>query len=304
MLILIFGFAAGLWWGTDRQHQAGSSTEPKTVVKDQEPKPDPEPKQDSKANQESDNPAKPAESIAVKTVLPILGNSNKLTAKQWKAMLVWRNDSDQTARVNQGRVYVNGPTASKQVCLTFDDGPDLINTPKILDVLKQYDVHGNFFFKGNRVRKYADVVKRADNEGNLVLSHAYSHQELNKMNAHDIDKEIWATDQAFKEIIGKSPALIRPPFGSINNDVITECSDNGERIILWSIDTLDWSQMERNNIAANVLNNVRPGDIILMHSDEDKGETTAALPAIIEGLQSQGYSIVTLDAMLGMPGYK
>ncbi|MGE5416993.1 MAG: polysaccharide deacetylase family protein [Acidobacteriota bacterium] len=288
----------------ERQHQALNAAKPNKEAKSQVSKPEQEQKQESRPKQVSDKPPEQAKPNPVETVLPILGRSNQLTAKQVAAMQDWRSDSVLTARAYPGQVYVNGPASRKQVCLTFDDGPDLINTPKILDVLKEYKVNGNFFFKGNRVIKYADVVKRADREGSLVLSHAYSHQELNKMNAYDIDKEIWASDKTFNEIIGKVPALIRPPFGSVNNDVINECSSNGERIILWSIDTLDWSQMERENIAANVLDNIRPGDIILMHSDEDKGETAAALPDIIKGLRSKGYSIVTLSEMLGVPAYK
>jgi peptidoglycan/xylan/chitin deacetylase (PgdA/CDA1 family) len=263
-------------------------------------------------NHETQKPAtiqKPRQSIPSsgkpepKTVLTILGVSNRLTAAQVDAMNQWRESARDLAIGHPDEVFVNGYTKKKMVCLTFDDGPDAENTAKVLDILRSENVHGNFFFKGNHVRKYPEVVKRAYSEGNLVLSHAYSHQELDHMNAYDIDKEIWATEKAFYEVIGQKPALMRPPYGAVNDDVIREAEDNGCKLILWSIDTLDWSQKEPDNITDNVLANVRPGDIILMHSNEDRQATVEALPRIIRGLEEQGYEITTLDKMLGTKAY-
>ncbi|MGE5417252.1 MAG: polysaccharide deacetylase family protein, partial [Acidobacteriota bacterium] len=237
-------------------------------------------------------------------VLPILGDSDQLTTQQKKSMADWRQEVRDFTRVNQGKIFINGPQTDKMVCLTFDDGPDDIVTPQIIAILNYYQVKGNFFFKGNQVRKYQEVVKQAYEDGHLVLSHAYSHQELNKMNGHDIDKEIWATDKVFDEVLGIKPALMRPPFGAVNQDVLNEADHNGDKLILWSIDTLDWSQKDKENIAQNVLRNVRPGEIILMHCNQDKQATADALPLIIEGLSERGYQIVSLSEMLQVPAYK
>ncbi len=237
-------------------------------------------------------------------VLPILGLSDYLTDQQVKNMSEWRKAAVKLAEQYPEQVYCNGPADRKMVCLTFDDGPDAEVTPQVLDVLRDYNVEANFFFKGNRVKKYRSVVKRAFNEGHLVLSHAYSHQELDKMIPYDIYREIVAAEDVIAAVTGRKPALTRPPFGAVNEDVINEFTKSGNKLILWSIDTLDWSHKDRNHIARNVLDNVRSGDIILMHSDEDKGETAAALPIIIEGLQERGYQIVTLDQMLGVEAYQ
>jgi peptidoglycan/xylan/chitin deacetylase (PgdA/CDA1 family) len=148
------------------------------------------------------------------------------------------------------------------------------------------------------------VVKRAYQEGNQIASHAYSHQELDKMSPADIKKEIVASDKAFEQVLGVQPAMIRPPFGAINTDVLQVCRNSGKIIILWSIDTLDWSQAEPDHIAKNVLNNVRPGDIILMHSCKDQEATVQALPQIIVGLQQKGYELVDLAKLLASPAYK
>lgn len=236
--------------------------------------------------------------------MPILGESAYLTEKQFQAMDEWRKAAVERAREHPEQVFYCGPADEKVVALTFDDGPDAVITPEVLDVLRDYGVKASFFFKGNRVMKYRSVVRRALDEGHLVLSHAYSHQELDKMSADEIGREIIAAEEALWEVTGQSPAMLRPPFGAVNGDVIRESAQHGYRLILWSIDTLDWSHKDRCHIARNVLDNVRNGDIILMHSDEDKGETAAALPLIIEGLKKAGYEMVTLDRMLGLEAYQ
>lgn len=240
------------------------------------------------------------------TVKPLetLGKSDNLTEAQWTAMQEWRQTMQQMAAVHPDLLYLNGCDVKKQVALTFDDGPDETLTGAVLDVLKQYEVIGTFFFKANQLTKYPVVAKRAYQEGNQIASHAYSHQELDKMSPADIEKEIIASDQAFEQVLGVQPAMIRPPFGAINTDVLQVCQDSGEIIILWSIDTLDWSQKEPDHIAKNVLDNVRPGDIILMHSCKDQEATVQALPQIIVGLQEKGYDLVGLATLLASPAYK
>ncbi len=238
------------------------------------------------------------------TVLDILGKSDNLTPQQWEAMQQWRNDVKLTTSKNPQILFINGKGSKPQVALTFDDGPEDIITPAVLDVLKQYHVPATFFFKANQLDLYDGIAKRAYAEGHQVASHAYSHQELDKMSPEDIDKEIIASDKAFVRIFGVKPAMIRPPFGAINQDVLDVCQQEQEKVILWSIDTLDWSQPEPAHIARNVLDNVRPGDIILMHSCKDREATVQALPLIIAGLQQKGFEMVDLSKLLQIPAYK
>lgn len=237
-------------------------------------------------------------------VLPILGTSNRLTAKQWQDMLAWRHQTEQLAAKESRLVYVNGPDQGKRVALTFDDGPDADVTPQVLNILNEYQVPATFFVTGNQVNKYRSLTKRIYDQGYLVESHAYSHQELSRMSRPDIAKELKATDQAIKVVIEVYPGLIRPPFGDVNEDVLNAVKDNEQRVIMWSIDTLDWSQQEPQHIADNVLNNVRPGEIILMHSRKGQEATVQALPTIIRGLREQGYEIVNVADLIGVQAYR
>nr|WP_283248188.1 polysaccharide deacetylase family protein [Bacillus sp. FJAT-50079] len=235
-------------------------------------------------------------------VLSIEGKSNQLTERAWENMLQWRKEIVSFSKAHE-HVYVNGPN-KKKVALTFDDGPDEAITSSIIDILDDYNIKGNFFFVGSKVKRYPDVVRKAYDHGHLVLSHSYNHVELSKLAKADVQEEIERAGRAIEQVIGKKPAMLRPPYGETNEQVVAVSQEQGYSIVLWSIDTLDWSQMEAANIVRNVVNNVRHGDIILMHSDADKTETKKALPSIIEALKERDFEIVDLEVLLGEKAYR
>lgn len=235
-------------------------------------------------------------------ILDIKGSSNQLTAQAWEKMQNWRKQMVLFSK-GQENVFVNGPN-KKRVALTFDDGPDGMITPAIIDILKKYNVKGNFFFIGSKVKEYPEIVKKAYDNGDLVLSHSYHHVELTKLGKAEIQMEIGQAGEAIKSVIGKEPAILRPPYGETNEQVATISQEKGYSVVLWSIDTLDWSQKETANIVKNVMDNVRNGDIILMHSDSDKIETQKALSLIIECLQEKDFEMVDLGTLLNVKAYK
>lgn len=234
----------------------------------------------------------------------ILGESNNLSEEEQKNMKKWRSDMQKFARDNPGLVFINGFTSEKTVCLTFDDGPDEVITPHILNILRRYHVKASFFCVGNKLDQHPDIVQRAYQDGHLVLSHSWSHQQFNLMERQEIKSEIQLTEDKIYELIGQRPVFIRPPFGEIDGRVADIIKSRGGKVILWSIDTLDWSQREKGNIVHNVTEHIRPGDIILMHCNGDKTETVNALPAIITALRQKGYQFVDLGEMLQMKPYQ
>lgn len=238
------------------------------------------------------------------TFYNILGKSNKLTKKEEINMMKWRQDIVNMAKNNSDRIYINGDTQEKVVALTFDDGPDSKITPQILDILKANNIHASFFFIGERAKVLPSVVKRVYSEGNLVLNHSFSHPDLSKKNLAEIKTQINSTQNIINDIIGKKPAIIRPPYGAVNDAVLKEVNAQDLKIAIWSIDTLDWSQKEKSNIVKNVVDNVRPGEIILMHSNDDKAATAEALPELITKLKEKGYRFVDLGELLNISPYK
>ncbi|MGG1676386.1 polysaccharide deacetylase family protein [Neobacillus sp. NRS-1170] len=235
-------------------------------------------------------------------LLEIKGNSNQLSATAWDKMLQWRKQIVNFSK-GQENVYINGPNV-KRVALTFDDGPDAAITSDIIDILDKYKVTGNFFFVGSNVEKYPEVVKKAYDRGNIILNHSYNHVDLTKLNNQEIQSQLEKTDDAIAAIIGNRPAILRPPYGETNEQVVNIAQKEGFSIVIWSIDTLDWSQKEAGNIVKNVMDNVRNGEIILMHTTPEQTETKKALPIIIEKLQKRNFEIVGLDKLLNVKAYQ
>ncbi|MBZ9686997.1 polysaccharide deacetylase family protein [Clostridium estertheticum] len=237
-------------------------------------------------------------------ILYPLGSSDKFTKKELASNIKWKNNIVKFTRDNPGVIFLNGPTKEKVVSLSFDDGPDSKITPEILDILKKYNIRANFFFIGESAKANPEVVKRAFNEGHLILNHSYTHADLSKLSSQDITKELTSTDNILYKLIGKKPSIVRPPYGAIDNNVINVFRENNYKMAIWSLDTFDWSQKEKDHIVDTVINNVRPGEIILMHSNADKIATAEALPQIIEKLKAKGYQIKTISDMLNIKGYR
>ncbi|WP_066309563.1 polysaccharide deacetylase family protein [Bacillus sp. FJAT-29814] len=236
-------------------------------------------------------------------LLSIKGNSKNLSASAWEKMRQWRKEILDFPKRFPDDVYVNGPD-KKRVALTFDDGPDRINTPKIIDALREENVRGTFFFIGQKVQQNPDIVKAAYDNGNIIGSHSFYHRELTKETEAELREDLLKSSEAIRAVIGQSPALLRPPYGDMNDKVISVAKEQDSIILIWSIDTLDWSQKEQANIKKNVLDNVRNGDIILMHSDDDKTETAKAVPTIIKQLKARGFEIVDAATLLNTDPYK
>jgi peptidoglycan-N-acetylglucosamine deacetylase len=181
-------------------------------------------------------------------ILDVKGTSDKLSETAWANMKRSREEMKVHAKDHEGNIFLNGMN-QKIVALTFDDGPDKEITPGIIDILTKYQVRGSFFFIGEKVQKNQDVVKKAYHAGNLVLSHSFYHNDLSKEGKTKIAEDLRMSDEAIKDVIGKSPAIFRPPYGATNEHVISTAKDQNLKIVLWSIDTLDWSQKKSNNIS-------------------------------------------------------
>ena len=101
------------------------------------------------------------------------------------------------------------PSNKKKVALTFDDGPDPSNTPKLLELLKKEKVPATFFLVGQNVEMYPEVVKAIAKDGQTIGSHTYDHQDLSTLDESGMTNEITKTDQSIKKLTGKKPAYFR-----------------------------------------------------------------------------------------------
>lgn len=117
-------------------------------------------------------------------------------------------------------VMSHGSKDSKYIALSFDDGPDNLITPKVLDVLSMEHVKATFFIVGKQAQANPAVVKRIVSEGHSIGNHSWSHPEFQKLNDEESSQEINRTEKLLFELTGKKTALFRPPYGFITEDQV------------------------------------------------------------------------------------
>lgn len=185
--------------------------------------------------------------------------------------------------------------ADRVAALTFDDGPDPTFTPKVLDLLAQYRVPATFFMIGWEAAAAPDLVKRIAAAGNGVGSHTWNHLDLTRLNEAGIAVQVDKTEALLSSETGWKVTCIRPPEGHEDQRLVRRLSQRGLSTVLWSADTRDWTRPGTDTIVRGALANLSPGAIILLHDGGgDRSETLAALPRIIESVQSQGYRLIPI----------
>ena len=192
----------------------------------------------------------------------------------------------------------------KAVALTFDDGPDDIYTPRILDILTHYDVKATFMCCGEQIDRNPNVLKRMISQGHEIANHTWSHPKLTNISISEAHRQIENTSNIICQIIGKKPCLFRPPYGDINNKLIKKCKALGYQVILWNVDSRDWTGISGPEVAANIIADVKPGSIILQHNAYNPlTGTVDALPYVIEILRKQDYHFLTVSKLLRIAPY-
>lgn len=197
----------------------------------------------------------------------------------------------------------NLETSTKNVAITFDDGPEPRYTEMVLDILKEKDVKATFFLVGNKIKQNPKITKRIFKEGHCVANHTYTHIDLKKTASIKIYNEIQQTEQLIVSICGKSKKIFRPPWGHISDLEKNDLENLGYTIVLWDINSYDFiPNIEASSIYNNVMGNIAANKIILFHDADYKGKvkqhnTIIALPLIIDSLKALGYNLVTIDKM-------
>jgi N-acetylmuramoyl-L-alanine amidase len=205
----------------------------------------------------------------------------------------------------QNKVYFNGSAEDgKQVALTFDDGPDSIVTPKILDILKENNIKATFFILGNRAKAHPELVRRIAQEGHAIGNHSWSHPNFEQISMAEAMKEVDDTQDALEEAAGFRPILFRPPYGALGTDKMDAIHQKNLAVVNWTVDTMDWSGVSSKEIMRLVHKELKPGGIILQHTANGKNHlanTIEALQQMIPELTAEGYSFVTVPQLLHLP---
>jgi cellulose synthase/poly-beta-1,6-N-acetylglucosamine synthase-like glycosyltransferase/peptidoglycan/xylan/chitin deacetylase (PgdA/CDA1 family) len=199
----------------------------------------------------------------------------------------------------------------KTIALTFDDGPDPVWTPRILDVLRRHDARATFFTVGSRVAENPALTRRILREGHEIGSHTYTHADLATAPAWRGRLELDLTQRALAGAAGVHTRLMRMPYSSRPDGLTApewraarRAGEDGYIVVLTDRDTEDWARPGTGAIVRTALAAERRGEgaVVMLHdSGGDRADTVAAVERILDRLQPEGYRFTTVTEALGMP---
>jgi peptidoglycan/xylan/chitin deacetylase (PgdA/CDA1 family) len=195
-----------------------------------------------------------------------------------------------------------GPRAGRRLALTFDDGPDPVWTPRLLDALGAAGVRGTFFLIGERAARAPALVRRMVREGHEVGNHSWSHRSLWLCGPRATRDEIRRAHDALADLAGTAPRHFRPPWGMVNAAMFAVLRGLGERCVFWSIQPEGQRPAPAARQVAHVLRRAHAGAIVDLHDAEGTPAAPArlmeALPALLGGLRERGWEPTTLADLL------
>lgn len=200
---------------------------------------------------------------------------------------------------NEHRSYSSVPVEGRYIAMTFDDGPSATLTPRLLDILKERNIKATFFVIGENAERHPEILAREAAEGHEIEDHSWSHPQLTKISEEQLQKEVGNTSDVIFKATGKRPIYLRPPYGAMNPRTKHFIEEHyGMKIILWSVDPLDWKRPGSAVVSQRIVEGVKPGAIILSH-DIHPG-TIDAVPATLDALSAKGYHFVTVSELIAL----
>jgi peptidoglycan/xylan/chitin deacetylase (PgdA/CDA1 family) len=192
-----------------------------------------------------------------------------------------------------GRFLWRLPSAQTTVALTFDDGPDPLHTPAVLDVLAAFGVKATFFLVGEKAAKHPELVQRMAQEGHQIGGHTWAHREIVGMTNAELDLELTRCRDIIAKASGIDSRLFRPPRGRVDLASIRRVCGQGYCLVHWTKTYSDYKKDGIENLLRRFRGN-RPvaRDIVLLHDHNE--DTVAAMRTLIPEWQAAGITFSAL----------
>jgi peptidoglycan-N-acetylglucosamine deacetylase len=203
-----------------------------------------------------------------------------------------------------GRAFCKGRRGSKQIALTFDDGPNDPHTVHLLEVLSKHNVHATFFLIGRYVRQRPDLAREIGKRGHIIGNHTFSHPLLTFQSPESIRREITQCRDAIQDAVSEHSNLFRPPWGGRRPAVFRMARQLGLEPVMWNITGYDWKATSPEVIEQKVGPKIRGGDVILLHDGghasfgTDRSATITATDRLITRFLAEGYEFVSIPKMM------
>jgi peptidoglycan-N-acetylglucosamine deacetylase len=204
-----------------------------------------------------------------------------------------------------GRTFTGLSRNSKQLALSYDDGPNDPYTLRLLDVLAKHDIKATFFLIGRYVRQRPDIVRDVAQAGHVIGNHTFSHPQLIWQTGPQVRGELLQCRQAILDAVGEHSNLFRPPFGGRRPVTLRVVRQLGLVPVMWNITGYDWKAPSVEYIERKVMPKVRGGNVILLHDGGhrafgyDRSRSVIVTERLIARYKAEGYEFVTVPKMMG-----
>ncbi len=203
-----------------------------------------------------------------------------------------------------GATYIGDGAGSRQIALTFDDGPNDPHTLRLLEVLDRHQAKATFFMVGRYVNALPRVARAVAEAGHAIGNHTYTHPNLIFSSPTQIRLQLQECRRALTNAVGEHTTLFRPPHGGRRPDVLRVVRQMGFLPVMWSVSSYDWSAQSPEDIEAKVCPRLRGGDIVLLHDGghlgigANRSATVTATERLICRYLQEGWSFVTVPQMM------
>jgi peptidoglycan-N-acetylglucosamine deacetylase len=191
-------------------------------------------------------------------------------------------------------------TSKKVVAITFDDGPNPVYTPQVLEIFSKAKGKATFFMIGEQMRNHPEVVKLVTDQGHEIGNHTFTHPKLSQLSIHDCLNEIEETEKLIEKMAGRKPVIFRPPYFDYNQDTVSLLQKKRYPMIgALNLEAQDWEQPGVEHIVQKSREAVKDGSILIFHDGYgDRSQTIEAVQLLVSELTSQGYQLVTVSELL------
>jgi peptidoglycan/xylan/chitin deacetylase (PgdA/CDA1 family) len=202
-----------------------------------------------------------------------------------------------------GPSFCGRPGSSKQLALTYDDGPNDPHTLRLLDVLDKHGTKATFFMIGRYVKERPQIAREVAARGHVVGNHTWSHPDLMFTGKAELRRQLEQTEQALTDAVGAHSKLFRPPFGARRPVTLKVARALGLEPIMWSVTCWDWSAKSADSIVKKAARQIRGGDVILLHDGghkqlgTDRSHTVCATDELLRRYKGAGFEFVTIPEM-------
>jgi peptidoglycan-N-acetylglucosamine deacetylase len=203
-----------------------------------------------------------------------------------------------------GHAFTGLSRGSKQLALTYDDGPNDPHTQRLLDVLARHEIRATFFLIGRYVQQRPEIVRELIRAGHVVGNHTFTHPLLIFKSAREVRSQLESCNRALTDAVGEHSNLFRPPFGGRRPAVLRIARGMGLEPIMWNVTGYDWNASSSEQIERTVTRQVRGGDVVLLHDGghrdfgADRSYSVTATDRLISRYKSEGYEFVTIPEMM------